>query len=552
MKYSIDSSHLVKVIKPSVTLILVLFCSLCVADSAFSLEYHVDCINGSDDNPGSVERPFKSIARASKALKPGDKALIHPGIYREQVMGGTSGAKDAPIVYEGVDKHKVILQGSVTLNTWRKQGESWVHRGLRPMTLANAFVMVDEKYLLKRSDKPTQLEPGSFYLDPLGIYVIRLLNDADPNTDHKVEVYEHDFAFNGGNRWGGTAKNWIVLRNMTIQKYGSHGISSDVDNPGENTNWLLENLDIRMNLQAGIFACGDDWIVRNCSFTKNLVHGCQINGARVLFEKNICSENESFGSSGYGGAGLLIGPDKSANSCMIQLNEFSKNGDAINGFGCGVYLEGRSYGNTITNNIVSGNTHCGIGFFGSSDNLVTNNIVPDTGSEKPHDNVAAILVGHSREGAPTQSKGNLVAHNTIWKCSTPLKVLPPTEPVSANQQNVFVNNVFAEYLFLSPIPKNSGVETKNNAWFPSRREFEFSKKSLKSLLDDKRASTDEITRFMGQNPSFADPEKSDFRLKKGSPLIDNGVEIKEALIDRNGTKRPCGKLPDIGAYEFCD
>ncbi|MGD9819367.1 MAG: DUF1565 domain-containing protein, partial [Desulfomonilaceae bacterium] len=198
MKYSIDSSRVVKVIKPSVILMVVLFCSLCVAGSSFSLEYHVDCINGSDDNPGSVEKPFKSITRASKVLKPGDKALIHPGVYREQVMGGDSGVKDAPIVYEGVDKQKVILQGSVTLNTWRKQGESWVHRGLRPMTLANAFVMVDEKYLLKRSDKPTQLEPGSFYLDPLGIYVIRLLNDADPNTDHKVEVYELDFAFNGG------------------------------------------------------------------------------------------------------------------------------------------------------------------------------------------------------------------------------------------------------------------------------------------------------------------------------------------------------------------
>ena len=87
-------------------------------------EYHVDCVNGSDDSPGTREKPFKTITQASRVLKPGDKAVIHPGVYHEQVMGGVSGSKDAPIVYEGVHRDKVILQGSVALKDWRQQGKA--------------------------------------------------------------------------------------------------------------------------------------------------------------------------------------------------------------------------------------------------------------------------------------------------------------------------------------------------------------------------------------------------------------------------------------------
>lgn len=515
-------------------------------------EYHVDCVNGSDESPGSREKPFKTITQASRVLKPGDKAIIHPGVYHEQVMGGASGAKGAPIVYEGVDRDKVILQGSVALKDWRQQGNAWVRRGLKPITLVNAFVLVDEKHMLKKVDKPTNLPPGSFFVDPLGIYLIRLMNDANPNTDHKVEVYELDFAFNSGDRWGGTAKSWITMRNMTIEKYGTYGISSEVTKPFDNTHWLLENLNIRLNHQAGIFACGDDWVVQNCVFQKNLVHGCQINGARVQFEKNICTENELFGSSGYGGAGLLIGPDKTANSCMVRLNEFSRNGHPETGFGCGVYLEGRSHSNTIDNNIINGNSHCGVGFFGSSGNLVANNIIADTGSDKRQGNIGAFVVGHSYEGAPTQSKANLVAHNTVWKCPTPLKVLAPSEPLSADEQNRFINNIFAEYLFISPIPKSSGVETRNNAWFQTRQDIRLTKENLKGMLDENIGSSHETIKYRGKNPEFVAADKFDFRLKKGSPLIDAGAEIKEVSSDRDGAKRPCGKAPDIGAYENCN
>lgn len=50
-------------------------------------------------------------------------------------------------------------------------------------------------------------------------------------------------------------------------------------------------------------------------------------------------------------------------------------------------------------------------------------------------------------------------------------------------------------------------------------------------------------------PQFVDPDKGDFRLKPGSPGIDMGVDVG-LKTDLEGTPRPQGKAPDIGAFEL--
>ncbi len=49
-------------------------------------------------------------------------------------------------------------------------------------------------------------------------------------------------------------------------------------------------------------------------------------------------------------------------------------------------------------------------------------------------------------------------------------------------------------------------------------------------------------------PPFLDPDKGDFRLKPGSPGVDAGI-ASDVKTDLEGTKRPQGKAPDVGAYE---
>jgi hypothetical protein len=94
----------------------------------YVMQQHPDA---SDDNPGTKERPFKTINKAAQVLMPGERVLIGEGVYKEFVRplrGGTG--PDAMISYEAIPGEKVVISGLETWNTtfvpsvgWRKTGK---------------------------------------------------------------------------------------------------------------------------------------------------------------------------------------------------------------------------------------------------------------------------------------------------------------------------------------------------------------------------------------------------------------------------------------------
>jgi hypothetical protein len=81
--------------------------------------YHVDQRHrdADDGNPGTIDRPFATIGRAAELLKPGEKVIVHAGIYRECVRPARGGqGPQSMIAYEAAPGEKVVICGS---RLWR-------------------------------------------------------------------------------------------------------------------------------------------------------------------------------------------------------------------------------------------------------------------------------------------------------------------------------------------------------------------------------------------------------------------------------------------------
>ncbi len=57
--------------------------------------------SGSDQNPGTEAKPWKTIAFAAENARPGDKVTLAPGLYREQVKFRKSGKEGSPVIFCG-------------------------------------------------------------------------------------------------------------------------------------------------------------------------------------------------------------------------------------------------------------------------------------------------------------------------------------------------------------------------------------------------------------------------------------------------------------------
>jgi parallel beta-helix repeat protein len=64
--------------------------------------------NGNDGGAGSKAKPWKTIARAGRTVRPGDVVYVQPGHYEGAILK-TAGTKKAPITYISVERHKAII-----------------------------------------------------------------------------------------------------------------------------------------------------------------------------------------------------------------------------------------------------------------------------------------------------------------------------------------------------------------------------------------------------------------------------------------------------------
>jgi hypothetical protein len=68
--------------------------------------------SGSNGNPGTAQRPWRTIQRALDTLRPGQRALVRPGTYVEDLDMRRSGRPSAPITVTGQPGHRPVLRSA--------------------------------------------------------------------------------------------------------------------------------------------------------------------------------------------------------------------------------------------------------------------------------------------------------------------------------------------------------------------------------------------------------------------------------------------------------
>jgi hypothetical protein len=192
----------------------------------------------SDQNPGTAEKPFRTIGWAAGLLAPGERVVVKSGVYREEIVprrGGTG--PEAMVGYEAAPGARVLVKGSRVLEgLWERSknpdesserlwmaalpvalfpsenpfalenasaediaimpwAEQWA--GRPPFSLRRGVVFQNGRRLQQLAVYvDLTWVPGSFWVDPSGGVVhIRPFDDVDPNTAvMEVTVQQHLFA----------------------------------------------------------------------------------------------------------------------------------------------------------------------------------------------------------------------------------------------------------------------------------------------------------------------------------------------------------------------
>jgi hypothetical protein len=83
--------------------------------------------NGRDSNPGTLAQPWRSIDKAVDTLRPGERAFVRRGVYRENVQLNRPGTAARPITLAAYGRERPVIShpaGPLEIDTayWRIRG----------------------------------------------------------------------------------------------------------------------------------------------------------------------------------------------------------------------------------------------------------------------------------------------------------------------------------------------------------------------------------------------------------------------------------------------
>ena len=266
---------------------LLVICVAVLTQSAFGAVYHVAKTAGaSDDNAGTEQAPWLTIGRAVQDAQAGDTIVIHEGTYREWVAPVRSGTADAPIVFQGADREKVIITGADVVDTWEAvDGADGLYRhspwkarfqvsrtadgkpiyhhpaNERHKVIGRAEQVIVDETLLQQVLSLDEMKAGTFFADieDETLYV-RLADGGDPR-EHDVQASTRGWVF-GYNRWSKRgAADYIHLRDVTIRYAANHARRGALCSTGRG--WRIEGVTVERTNGNGASLSGRGLVVRD-------------------------------------------------------------------------------------------------------------------------------------------------------------------------------------------------------------------------------------------------------------------------------------------------
>lgn len=344
-----------------------------ITDAGNGRSYYV-APEGSNNNAGTMEKPFRTVQRGCDALEPGDTLYIKTGVYNEKINLKTSGKEGAYITIRPYGTDKVILDGAGT----DSQGA--------------VVYIVDQSYIritgleIKNSSEGDTPSGIMFEGSGTGIELIdnRIHSIRSDEDAHGIAIYGtngsipvRDVKISGNEVWNcilGSSESVVVNGNVEgfeitnniihdndnigIDCIGFEGTAGNNDQArsglvSENT---VYNISSASNPAYEGDACADGIYVdggRNIAIERNVVYNCDI-GIEVAAEhqdkaaaKVVVRNNLVHGCGLYGLAFGGASPENGyAEDCTFELNTLYNNQ-------VGICIQ-KSRNNRVYSNIIYG------------------------------------------------------------------------------------------------------------------------------------------------------------------------------------------------------
>ncbi|WP_409294700.1 nitrous oxide reductase family maturation protein NosD [Peribacillus sp. SCS-26] len=422
---------------------------------------------GDDKNPGSRNKPLKTIQKAVNLTKPGTTVYVRNGTYHEQVVIKKSGRKEAPITLKSYPKEKATIDGSFVQVSWDHQGLVSIH---------------DKSYVTVEGFEIKQYKTKKEDLVPIGISVsgsgkgVKILR----NHIHHIETQHKNGNAHGIAVYGTKAPDAIedIIVSGNKLEDMKLGWSESLVLNGNVTNFKVTDNLLRRNDNIGIDIIGFEGVSTEEKFDQ---------ARNGIISNNTVYHISSYGNQAYGNhysaGGIYVDGGK---QITIENNRVYQNDIGIE---AASEHGGKSTSSvTIRNNVIYENRSAGIAIGGydhkrgnTVKNRITGNILYKNDT-KFQDGGQLLIQYHTKQ--------NRIENNIMVAGKSRLLISSPANQLNSNKID---NNVYYY---------EKGDKQTRWIW-QSEEVTGFAAYQQKSFQDRKSTF---------RKPIFADERKRDFRL----------------------------------------